>query len=957
MNWTLTHRIAAGVAFLYAFVLYVLTVSPTVSFWDPGERIAVSYGLQIPHPPGAPVYMLVGRLFSMFMPVDMVALSINMISVISSALTVMLTYLIIVRLVREWKEDRSLWGMPDHIVAIAGGLIGAFSIAVAMSFWFDALEAETYAFSTFLAALCVWLALKWVEQARLQDAQLAGGRVHVFGSGAERWLIVIAYLYGLASGVHLLSLLSIFFVALIVYFQHFERPEWDQRRRVFGLIAAGAVSSVGFLLIYPGLIQYLPALAESSGAPGMFLVAFFALVAIGIYYTHRKRLRVANLVMMCVAVVMIGYSSYALILVRSQVNPPIDQNAPESVEALISYLKREQYGQTPLVRGNTFDNRLGRIDTQRETLFPRRHSPDPTHWREYERYNSDFSFFWQYQVGHMYLRYLMWNFSGRASDVQGAPALPSFQEAAHLYPMDSPSQRAARTNYFAIPLLLGLIGMAYHFYRDWRRAFAVLTLFFVTGLGIIIYLNQTPFQPRERDYSYIINFFAFSIWVGIGAAGLMELAMDAARRRGAAAMKAATVAVAVLLFIGAPLNMLVQNYGKSDRSGNYVARDYAYNLLMSVAPNAVLFTNGDNDTFPLWYLQEVEGIRRDVRVANLSLMNTGWYLHQLKNQWSRDSAPLPMSMTDQQIRQITVVPWEPRTFELPVDVDAVRRQVAAGEGVSELPGQLPEIESPMRWEVPGRPFRQDLNIAWVSDLAVIDIVRTNAQQGWQRPIYFAVTVSPDNMADLQQFFQMEGQAFRVVPVRHDDPYDLGRVVPGITDERLLSFRFTNLDNDRVYFDENIRRMVDNYRSVFSHAAQSLAEQGERERAQRLLNTIMERVPFETVPGDVRSYVFLSRAFQAVGDRDAVVSLLQRVEPVVLSRLETARTQREMQLAIQYMQFVQATYMEAGAFEEAAAFGNRIADELGDDAYRQSADELRRLYQQRRPPEPPEEVLP
>jgi hypothetical protein len=949
MNWKLTHRIAAGFAFAYAFILYVLTVSPTVSFWDPGERIAVSHGLQIPHPPGAPIYMLVGRIFSMFMPAEYVAISINMISVFSSALTVMLTYLIIVRLVREWKGPRETWSVTDHVAATAGGLVGAMSLAVADSFWFDALEAETYAFSALLAAMVVWLALKWVEQARTQDAALAAGRQHAFGSGAERWLIVIAFVYGLASGVHLLSLLSLFFVALLVYFQHFEQPTWGTKKRVTGLVVAGIVSSVAFLLIYPGLIQYLPSIAESTGRPGLFLIAFFAAVAYGIYYTHRHQMRIMNLVLLCAAMVLIGYSSYALILVRSQANPPIDQNDPQTVEALISYLKREQYGQTPLLSGPSFNNRINQVDMEREVAFPRRHSLDPRHWEVYARYNSDVSFFWNYQIGHMYVRYLLWNYSGRASDVQDAPALPSFQPAANQFPMTSPSERAARTNYFFLPMLLGLIGLLYHFRQDWRRAFAVLTLFIVTGFGIIVYLNQAPFQPRERDYSYVINFFTYALWIGIGATALIELAAEAMRRKGAAAMQWAAIGVAVLAFVIAPLNMVVQNYGRADRSGNYVARDYAYNLLMSVAPNAILFTNGDNDTFPLWYLQEVEGVRRDVRVANLSLLQTPWYVMQLKNQWSRDSAPLPMSMTDEQVLQLQPMPWETRTFSLPVDA------AAFGENVAGV-GPMPALESPMVWEVRGRTFRQDFNVLYGSDVALIDIVRTNAQQGWQRPIYFAVTVSPDNMADLQDFFQMEGQAFRVVPVRHVDPFGLGRVVPGLSDERLSTFRFTNLDNPRVYFDENIRRMVDNYRSVFSHAAQSLAEDGHIDRARTLLSQVSTNVPFETIPGDIRSYVFLARAFLAADDRESVVDLLRRSESIALERLERAVTQRDIQIAVQYVQFIQSTYLEAEAYDEAARFGGLIADATGDPVYRQSAGELREFHEARRgllPPQPEE----
>lgn len=959
MNYRIADRVIAAGVFLYALVLFCLTVAPTVSFWDPGERIAVSHGLQIPHPPGAPFYMLVGRIFSMFMPIDYVALSVNMISVLSSALTVLLTYVIVIQLVREWKGPRETWTSTDHLMAYAGGIIGAFTLAVSDSFWFDAVEAETYAFSTFFTALCVWLTLQWSNRARLQDAQLAAGVHHAFGSTAERWLLVIAYLYGLAIGVHLLSLLSIFFVALIVYFQHFESPEWDTKKRLQGLLAAGAISSAVFLLIYPGLIQYLPELARQSGAPALFLTVLVALIVFGLHYTQRKGLRLANMMMLVITLVLIGYSTYALIFIRSAANPPIDQNDPETVDDFISYLKREQYGSTPLFRGSTFDPAIGRVNFERETLFPRRHSAEPHHLAVYQRYNSDLDFFVRYQIGHMYLRYFLWNFVGRAGDVQDSPAITGFRfidtRIEQAPPLQrTPSEQASRNRYFALPLILGLIGAGFHMSRDWRRAFAVGILFLMTGIGIILYLNQTPMQPRERDYSYVGSFFAFSLWIGLGATGLIQLLTDGLRSRLSSVKQidAAGLGLAVIIFAAVPIWMLAENFDDHDRSSNYVPREYALNMLESVDENAILFTNGDNDTFPLWYLQEVEGIRRDVRVVNLSLLNTPWYVRQLKNQQARDSAPLPISLSDSQISNLTVVRWEPAEVAVPVDQAALRTE----NRILPLPGDIDRVESPMRWTMTGRPFGQDINILYAADQVVFDMIRTNARQGWTRPIYFAVTVAPDGQLGLDNFLQMEGQAFRVVPIRHESP--LGRVVPGLTDERLVNFTFTGLDDPSIYFDENIRRMTDNYRNVFSHTAQQLALMGETERARRVLETITTRVPFETIPGDERSYLLLARAYDALGDQETVSQLMAQAEPIALHRLTNARTDRQLDFAAQYVQMIRFTYLEAGDYDAASAFSHRIADVLADSAYRQSADELRRMYQRQRdafdrPPGPPE----
>ncbi len=944
MNYRFYDRIIGGLVFLFALVLYILTVSPTVSFWDPGERIAVSHGLQIPHPPGAPFYMLVGRLFSMFSPAEYVALSVNMISVLSSALTILLVFLIVIRLMREMKGPRENWTALDHIIAYAGGIIGGLTLAASDSFWFDAVEAETYAFSTLFTALAVWLTLRWSEQARRQDAQFASGVQHAFGSTAERWLLVIAYLYGLAIGIHLLSLLSIFFVALIVYFQHFDRPEWDTRQRLYGLAAAAVVSSGVFLLIYPGVIRVLPSIMLASGAPVLFLLVLIGLIIFGLHYTQQKGYRIANLLLLGMTLVLIGYSTYALILIRSAANPPIDQNDPETIESLISYLNREQYGQTPLFRGSTYDERLGRINFDKEVLFPRRHSSDPNHIRVYQQYDSDTEFFWKYQIGHMYVRYFLWNFMGRSSDVQDSPAITGFRfidQQIEPEPLlqQTPSERASRNRYYALPLLLGLIGAGFHISRDWRRAFAVGTLFLMTGIGIVLYLNQTPLQPRERDYSYAGSFFAFSLWVGIGASGVIQLTTDALRRsmEDDGTLRAIAGSIGAILLIAVPGWMMVENYDDHDRSGNYVAREYALNMLESVDENAILFTNGDNDTFPLWYLQEVEGIRRDVRVVNLSLLNTAWYVNQLKHQSSRASEPVPISMPDSHIESLSVAQWQPAEIELPVDPATIQ-----AEGLLATLDDSSRFESPMRWQYEGRPYSEQFNIVYAADQVALDIVTTNAAQGWERPIYFAVTVSPDGQIGLEDFFQLEGQAFQVVPIRDENP--LGRVVPGLTDERIQRFAFTNLDDPDVYYDQNIRRMVDNYRNVFSHTAQQLAMQGHTDRALAVLDTIMTNVPFETIPGDERSYILLARAYEAAGDAETVSDLMRRAEPLVLHRLSTAQSNREMDFAAQYVSMIRYAYLQAGDFDAASEFSGRIAELLEDTTYRQSPEQLRQWFE-------------
>ncbi len=935
MSWKRIDRITAGAVFLYALVLYLLTVAPTASFWDAGEWIASVHGLEVMHPPGAPFYMLLGRLFSMFVPIEYVAFSVNLISVLASAATVLLTHLIIVRLVRAWQPPLAEQAPVQRISALVAGVIGACAFAATGSFWFNAVEAEVYALSMFFTAAVVWLSLRWSEAARAEEERLSTGR-HAFSLKANRYLVLIAYLFGLAIGVHLLNLLALFFVALIIFFTEYERPEWPRAKRWKGLLAAGAASVAAFFVIYPGVILWLPTFAEQSGVPLFFFVFVFALVAFAVYYTQTRHRPALNLAALCLAMVLIGYSTYALIFIRSATDPPIDLNDPETVDAFVSYLKREQYGATPLLKGSTYDDELGRVNLQEEELFPRRWSWQPQHERVYARYDSDWEFFWDYQVGHMYLRYFLWNFSGRISDVQDAgwtvtgAGLPSVGT--------TPSEAASRNIYYALPLLLGLIGAIFHFNRDWRRALAVGVLFFITGLGIIVYLNQTPLQPRERDYSYVASFFAFSLWIGVGAGGLIELAAEAVRNRlRPAASRGLALGIGGLLFAAVPFNLVTENYFDHDRSGRYIAADYAYNMLMSVEENAILFTNGDNDTYPLWYLQEVMGVRTDVRVVNLSLLQTKWYIKQLKNQWANESAPLPISLTEEEIENLRPIPWQPQQVQIPVDPQHWLQ-------TTDIPlADTSAIESPMTWTLRGRPYNERTNVLYVNDQVVYNMLLTNARNGWERPIYFAVTVAPDAQLDLDAHLQLEGMAMRVVPTENPG-HPMGAVVPEVTLANLEEFRFRNLDDPDVYYDSVIRRMVDNYRNIFANIALQLTEQGLDEEARAVLDRLTREVPFDVIAGDPQSFLLVARAYRAADAEERATALLKRAEPLVLAQLEQARSRRSMGYAAQYVQLIRQAYLAAGDFEAAAALSDRLANILGNDSIRRTPQELRQSYQ-------------
>ncbi len=944
MNRKRIDRLTAGLVFLWALGLYVATVAPTVSFWDPGERIASVYTLQVMHPPGAPFYLLLGRLFSMLAPSqETVALAVNLLSVLSSAGTVLLTHLIIVRLVRRWQGDRSELNTGQYVISLASGVVGAVAFSVSDSFWFNAGIAEVYALSTFFTALVVWLVLRWSDAARTEEARRGGSR-QPFQLNANRYLVLIAFLFGMAIGVHLLSLLAFFFVAVIVFFTEFDREHWTSRQRWLRIVGAGALSSVLFFAIYPGIIVGLPSLFASVGAPFLTAIVLALVLGYGVYTTHQRGMPVANLAFMCVTVIFIGYASYTLVFVRSATDPPIDMNDPDTMEKFISYLEREQYGDTPLLQGVTFDDETGRVSRRdgETTLFPRRHSVDPQHWNVYERYDSDLEFFLDYQVGYMYVRYFLWNFSGRASDVQGAPwmtGIPTLDQ--HVKPastLQTPSEKESRNVYFALPLLLGLFGAFYHFGRDWRRAFSVFVLFFITGIGIIIYLNQTPMQPRERHYSYVGSFFAFSLWIGIGAGGLMQMAYESVRDSlSGAARLVPALGAGLLIFMAVPGWMTLENYGDHDRSENYVPRDYAYNMLNSVEENGILFTNGDNDTYPLWYLQTVEGVRKDVRVVNLSLLNTKWYVRQLKNEAAYESDPLPISLSEDRIDQLGYRRWKPKQMKLPVDAEALR---------SEFSAYLPDsadasrLESPMTWELKGRPFQQDTRILQTADVVTYDMLRTNAQNGWSRPLYFAVTVARSGQLNLNNYFQLEGQAYRVLPIKHNQP--LGRVIPGLTDKRMANFRFTNLNDSTVYYNQNARRMVDGYRLHYSHTAERLGQKGHPKTAEGLLNDFTEAVPFSTIPADMQTLFFTARAYRSLGNTDEAARLLADAEPMVLSQLRTTSSRRGFSRALQYAGRIRSSYLKADQVDAVEAFDQKIEQVLAQAPFQVPA-RIRRAY--------------
>jgi len=739
-----------------ALLTYFDTVAPTVSFWDTGEYIATAYTLGVPHPPGAPFYLLLARIFTMFPIGDDIAYRVNLLSAITSALTVMFTFLIIVKFIRQWHGE--LKSGLDKLMAYSGGVIGAMSFAWSDSFWFNAVEAEVYAVSVLFTALVVWLALHWLE--------------HEDEGGASHYLLMIAYLMGLALGVHLLSLLALPVVALIIYFKKF---------RVTPITFTGvvAISGAVFLAIYLGVVKGLPALANAYS----FKAVFIAITGLYIftYWSIKNGRKILSLSLMAAVLLTIGYSTYALIYVRANANPSINENNPSNTQRLVSYLNREQYGDAPF-----FD---------RKRWKPRAAS----------KYTGELDYFWNYQIKRMYVRYFNWQFVGRGfSEVDAG-------------------------KFYALPFLLGLFGAFHHYKRDPKGSFIVLTLFFMTGLAIVLYLNQEDPQPRERDYSYIGSFMAYSIWIGIGATGLLNSLVKYIHDK--RTQMYSSGALAALLFFIVPFNMMVKNYKEHDRSGNYVAWDYSYNILATTEPDAVIFTNGDNDTFPVWYLQEVEGIRKDVRVVNLSLLNTSWYIKQL-----RDNEPrVPISLTDDQIDGMFLRQWPKEG----------RKVAIAGPADDE--GNPTAFE----WKVNPTVNTSRFSALRIQDLMILHILEQNS---WRKPIYFAVTVSPDNKLGLERFLRMDGLAFRVlsaspIPMNPDgtpqrkEPLYSELIDPLKIEENLVkNYKYRNLDNPDVYINPNIKKLLQNYRSAFLQLGYRYMFEGNKSKLAGLLASMEEVMP-------------------------------------------------------------------------------------------------------------------
>ena len=939
------NNISGWVVFLISLTVYTITLEPTVSFWDCGEFILSAWKLQVGHPPCAPFFHLLGRFFSLFSfgNESNAAMMINFLSALASAFTIMFLFWTITHLVRKVFMNEDNLSFTSIATIIGSGLIGALTCTFSDTFWFSAVEGEVYATSALFTAMVFWAILKWGDE---QDDRLTG-----------RWLVLIAYLMGLSIGVHLLNLLALPAIVLVYYFKTYQV---STRGILKALLAAFAILGllVFFLLPYTvkiaGWFELLfvngIGLRFNSGLY-FYIVLLIAVLIWCISYSIRHRKILLNYIVTILTVILLGYSSYALIPIRANARPPMNQNDPSDVFSMIYYINREQYGSTPLLKGNYYTAPVidikkktggyikeeGRyvpykkneyvFDDRFTTIFPRMYSPEDRHHAEYEywgrvegnkvrlntssgsqefivpTFTENLRFFFSYQLGYMYGRYFMWNFVGRQNDIQGngnvlhgnwisgIDAIDSSRLGDQKELPDELKNNPARNTYFFLPLILGIMGIIWQYKRD-RKGFWVITVLFVmTGLAIVVYLNQYPLQPRERDYAYVGSFYAFSIWVGLGLCFLVD------NLRKIIPHKVILPVAFIVCLAAVPFLLAVQNWDDHDRSGRYTARDIGNNYLNSCDENAVLLTYGDNDSFPLWYAQDVEGIRTDIRVANLSYLSAGWYIDMMR-QKAYESEAIKFTLGSDKYKpgrreQLPVTDRITRPYdiiELIKFAGSDERQSkidfsGRGEYYNYIPSSkfLVTVDS-ARVMSNGtvKDYQADRllnNVIWKyndremykNNLAVMDMIGTNK---WERPIYFASTVPPSNYMGLDDYFQLEGLAYRIAPLDSTGTrtQDIGYIDTRQMYENVMNrFKWGNASDPGVYLDENNRRMFSNFRRIFGMLAESLIDEGDTLKAKEVLNKSLEEIPAGKIEHNYYS-INIFRGFYRAGEKDKAMAI-------------------------------------------------------------------------------------
>lgn len=917
LNYNKLNNILGWAVFAIATLTYLLTMEPTASFWDCGEYIATAVKLQVGHPPGAPFFQLMGNFFSQFAFGDVMkqAAAVNALSALSSSFTILFLFWTITALGRKFASKYGELNQARVISVLFSGLVGSLAYTFSDSFWFSATEGEVYAMSSLFTSIAFWAILKW--EVEVTNSPRAG-----------RWIIFIAYMTGLSIGVHILVFLTIPAIVMIYFFK--KDPDINTRKFfiyngiamvVLGVIFAGIIPIV--LKTFGKMeILFVNSLGMPFNSGTIFTVILLAALSfVGLRYTRKKELPLWNTLILSTIFIILGYSTFITLAVRSNANTPIDENNPEDALSLLDYYNRVQYGNWPVAHGQyynapvtsysdgkpvyTRDDEEGKYiisdDKEKSVLvyakshqgfFPRIWSTD--HAQGYESimgyaknnngkkpsFGENIRFFFSYQIGGMYWRYFMWNFAGRQNDYQFRGEATkgnwlsgiSLIDEARLGPQSKLPYHAenspARNKYYLFPFLLGVIGLYFHFKKSGKDAWALTLFFLATGIGVLIYTNVRPYEPRERDYSFVGSFYVYAIWIGLGVHAIFEMLKEKMRT------KNTSIAIGALCLLLVPGIMAKENWDDHDRSNRYLARDIAKAYLDSCEPDAILFTNGDNDTFPLWYVQEIEGYRTDVRIINLSLLNTDWYIDQAKRA-AYDAAPVPFSFEHDQYRQGTrdvvyfqerpgaqfkgrwkvedLIKWiksdDPSTKFTPPNAKtldifpkkqvriSIDKEKVLAENVVGLEDSA-KIVDYIDWNL-------KTNALSKRDLMVIDLIANN---DWTRPIYFSVTVGNSSKSYfwLDEYFQLEGLAYRFVPIknkRKQQTIDFGIVNADKMYENMMNrFTYGNMELPDVYLDETNKRVSYNLRNSFGRLADQLVKEGKNDMAIKALNRCEEIMP-------------------------------------------------------------------------------------------------------------------
>ncbi|HNW76812.1 MAG TPA: DUF2723 domain-containing protein [Bacteroidales bacterium] len=930
-NFNKLNTLFGWVAFLIASVVYLLTIEPTASWWDCGEYISTAFKLQVGHPPGAPTFQLLGRFFSLFAFGDTshVAMMVNIMSALCSSFTILFLFWSISYLARKLVVSNGEMTTTKMYTVFAASFVGALAYTFSDTFWFSAEEGEVYAMSSLMTALVFWIILKWETVAHEEHN--------------TRWLILLAFVIGLSVGVHLLNLLAIPAIAFVYYFKKFKPTRWGMVF-TFG-ISILLIAFVMFIII-PWVVklsgQFELLFVNGFGLPFntgtiFYFLLLIGLLVFGLIWTHRKQKTILNTVILSFTFILIGYSTFLMLVIRANADTPINENAPKDAISLLSYLNREQYGDWPIFYGQYYsapvvdykdgnpiyrkntethkyeviDDRKGTIsvyDSRFETIFPRMWSTQRKGAAEFYQnwggpgvpvtiqddngetktiskptFAENLKFFFSYQVGHMYLRYFMWNFAGRQNDVQGygnpengnwlsgIPFIDKARLGNSWTDLPDSKKNWATNRYYMLPLLLGLIGLFFHIKRNSKDSIVVGLLFIMTGLAIVVYLNQQPYEPRERDYAYAASFYAFAIWIGLGVIQVVEWLKKIMGE------KVSLILTAALTLAFVPGLMAEQNWNDHDRSGKYACRDFAADYLNSCGKQGILFTNGDNDTFPLWYDQEVEGIRTDVRVVNLMLAGGPWYIDQMFRK-TYDSEKLPLSIDQKDYRPGTndiVIYYKPEN----VTDDYIELKDLVDWLKSDNPATYLQLQNGMRLKyfptkkvkitvdsaacvrngiVP--PYFADRivdSIAWTiksnqlykNDVMLLDLI---ASTNWTRPLYFAAPGSVSHVFSVDSFAFLTGYVYKIMPVRGDR----SEYVPGLgtIDAResyklLMNMKWGNLNNPDVYVDPESLNNAIRPRTNFMRVAQGLVSLGMNKEAEMLLDKYIKEFPDSKIPYD------------------------------------------------------------------------------------------------------------